>query len=248
MSLNYSKIGHPLAIIKGGKEDKTKIYLNDKEDEKIKSFQKISIKDGVFQQIPDTKRERDVIMICGASGSGKSTWCRNYCVEYKKSYKNRPIYLFSHLDEDKTLDDLGYINRIEVGENLLEEPLTVKDFQDCLILFDDVEIITNKMVKKAVYQLLNECIMTGRHFNISVIMISHAGTGNEVKRILQECQFFVYFPHGQNLTYTLNKYLGIDNKQIKQIKATKSRWASINKNYPQCVITEKHLFMLSTDD
>lgn len=247
MSLNYSKVGHPLAIVKGGKNDKERIYLSDVEDEKIKSFQKLSITDGQFQQIPDTKKERSVGIVIGASGSGKSTWCRNYIIEYRKVYKNNPVYLFSHLDEDKTLDDLKIVKRINISEDLLEDPLTVKDFKDCLVIFDDVEIITNKMVKKSVYQLLDELVMTGRHFNISVIMISHAGVGNDIKRILQECHYLTYFPWGQNIAYTLEKYIGLSKQQIRMIKSTKSRWASIQKNYPQCVITEKHIFMLSTD-
>jgi len=248
MSFNFSKEGFPLAIVKGGKENGSKLYLNDKENEKIKTFTKINLKDGMFQIIPNTKRERDVILIVGASGSGKSTFTRNYVIEYHKTYKDRPIYLFSHLDEDKTLDDLKLIKRIKIGDNLLEDPLTSKDFKDCLVLFDDVEIITQKILKRSVYQLMEEIAKTGRHFNTSLIMISHTGVGNEMRTILNETHMFVYFPFSMNLKYTLEKYLNIDQKQIKQIKATKSRWAVIFKNYPQAVLTEKHAFVLSADD
>jgi hypothetical protein len=247
MTLNFQKEGFPIAIIKGGKENNQKLYLSDKDNEKIKTFEKIQLKDGSFQQIPNTKRERDVGFICGASGSGKSTYCKNYIIEYHKTYKDRPIYLFSHLDEDKVLDDLGIIKRVRLSNQLLEENLTSKDFENCLVLMDDVEIITNKPIKKYVYQLMEEIAMTGRHFNTSLLMISHNAVGNDVKRILNECHFFVYFPWGQNLKYTLEKYIGIDQKQIKQIKSTKSRWAVIFKNYPQCVLTEKHAFVLSSE-
>jgi len=248
MSLNFSKDGFPIAVIKGGKENNQKLFLSDKDNEKIKTFEKIQLKDGVFQQIPNNKRERDVGFICGQSGSGKSTYCKNYIIEYHKIFKDRPIYLFSHLDEDKVLDELGIIKRVRLSNDLLDEKLTSKDFQNCLVLMDDVEIITNKHIKKFVYQLMEEIAMTGRHFNTSLLMISHNAVGNEVRRILNECHFFVYFPWGQNLKYTLEKYIGIDQKQIKQIKTTKSRWAVIFKNYPQCVLTEKHAFVLSADD
>jgi energy-coupling factor transporter ATP-binding protein EcfA2 len=247
MTFNFSKVGYPIATVKGGKYANDKIFLSDTQNDKIKTFDKLELTDGMFQQVPNTKKERDVGMICGASGSGKSTYCKNYIIEYNKAYKNRPVYLLSNLDKDETLDSLKIISRIKIDEQLLKDPLTVKDFKDCLVIFDDVEIIPNKFIKRAVYQLLDEIIMTGRHFNISCLMVSHAGTGNEVKRILQECHFFVYFPWGQNLKYTLEKYLGLDNKQIRQIKATKSRWACVFKNYPQAVLTEKHLFLLSID-
>lgn len=247
MSLNFSKDGYQIAIIKGGKENNQKLYLSDKDNEKIKTFDKIQLKDGVFQQIPNNKRERDVGFVCGASGSGKSTYCKNYIIEYHKIYKDRPIYLFSHLDEDKVLDELGIIKRVRLSNDLLNENLTSKDFENCLVLMDDVEIITNKHIKKYVYQLMEEIAMTGRHFNTSLLMISHNAVGGEVKRILNECHFFVYFPWGQNLKYTLEKYIGIDQKQMKQIKATRSRWAVIFKNYPQAVLTEKHAFVLTSD-
>jgi hypothetical protein len=247
MSLNYSKSGYPIAVIKGGKNTNEKIYLSDQVDEKIKAFQKIAITDGKFQQIPNTKRERDVGLIIGASGSGKSTWCRNFIIEYHKTYKDNPVYLISHLEEDEALDSLGFIKRVKVGENLLEDQLTVKDFSKCLILFDDVEIITNKNVKNAVYQLLDEVVMTGRHFSISVLMITHASSGNELKRILNECHFLVYFPFGCSLKYVLEKYIGLSTNQIREIKATKSRWASVFKNYPQVVVTEHNIWTLASD-
>jgi hypothetical protein len=253
MSLNYVGEGYPIAIIKGTKTKDTKdtkhnkIYLADTENEKIKSYDKIALTEGTFQPIPNTKRERDVGLIIGASGSGKSTYCKNWIIEYHKIHKTNPIYLISHLDSDKTLDDLGYIQRIQLGIELLEDPLTIKDFSKCLIIFDDVEIITDKRVKKVVYQLLDETVMTGRHFNVSCLMVSHSATGLDLKRILNECHTLTYFPWGQNIRYTLEKYIGLDIKQIRQIKATKSRWCTIIKNYPQCAICEKNIFVLSSD-
>ena len=247
------KEGDTLAIVKGGKNNGEKIYLNYNTDEdklkKVKSYQSLTLKDGIFQQLPNTKKERDVGVIVGASGSGKSTYIRKYIVEYKRLYKNRPIYMFSNLSDDETLEGIT-IERVKIGENLLDDPLSVEDFQESLVLFDDIDVISHKLLKEAVYQIMNQILETGRHFKVSCLMTSHLSNGLNMKRILNESHFFVYFPFGatRQTIYTLENYIGVDKKDIKKIKSTKSRWACIHKNYPQVVLTEKHMFMLVNMD
>ena len=96
---NTNNRGKPIARIVGGDDNDKIIYLDDKET-KVKgklnnAFEKVEVMDGVFSVVPDTTRERDCIMITGASGSGKSYWTNNYMKEYKKCYKKNPIYFFS---------------------------------------------------------------------------------------------------------------------------------------------------------
>ena len=99
MSFNIHKKGKPICIIKGGEYDNTKIFLSDdipNKDAKVKkNFENLKIDDGLIQQIPDTKKEREVGMVCGQSGSGKSHYIKNYCKEYKKAYKNDISKLFN---------------------------------------------------------------------------------------------------------------------------------------------------------
>lgn len=256
MSLNISKIGHPLAIIKGGDNNGTKIYISEeipKENKtKLKqpqTFQKLKIDDdGIFQQIPDTKKAREVLMVCGQSGSGKSTYIKKYCLEYKKSYPKNDIYMFSNLKDDETLKDLK-INRIKIDEDLLKEPLTVEDFKDTLVLFDDIDVIREKPLKNAVYQIMNEILETGRHFNVSCIMTVHYPNKPNIRTMLNECHAFIYFPWGaiKSTNYVLENYLGVDKDNLKKIKSTKSRWACVFRNFPQAVLTEKNIFMLADE-
>lgn len=248
MSLNTNKEGHPLAIINGGDYDKTKIYITDKQPSESKfnkSFSKIENKSGVFSIIPNTEKERDVGLVTGASGSGKSTFIKNYCKEYKRTFKNRQIYMFSNLSYDETLKDLK-INRIKIDDSLITDPITVEDFKESLVLFDDIDVIKDKQLKEVVYQIMNEILETGRHYKVSCIMTVHYPTGNNLRRILNECHWFVYFPWGATRAtdYVLKNYLGVDKDIIKKIKATRSRWACIFKNYPQAVVTENNIFML----
>jgi Cdc6-like AAA superfamily ATPase len=111
--LNLNKVGRPLCKIDGGKYDGHIISVSDKfaadtQDEGlIREFKQLTIAlDGKFQQIPDTTKEREILYITGPSGSGKSTYTRKFLEQYKKKHKDRPIYLFSSLPEDESLDKI----------------------------------------------------------------------------------------------------------------------------------------------
>lgn len=251
MSFNINKKGHPVCVIENGEYDGTKVYLSDEMagDKIQKNFEKLEL-DGksTFQVIPDTKKERDVFYIVGQSGSGKSYWLGKFIAEYKKAYPKRDVFVFSNLSEDKSLGK-HKIHRILIGDNLLTEPLTVEDFKDSLVIFDDCDVISNKAYKEAVYQIANEILETGRHHNVSCGFVSHLATGSNLKRILNEAHSFIYFPWGatRNTHYVLENYIGINKDDIKKIKSTKSRWCCIHKNYPQCVVTEKKIWTVASD-
>jgi len=257
MSLNIDKEGFPLAYVKGGVNDKIKIYISNKpiteKDNKLKKeFKSIAITDGIFQQLPDTDNKdnpRDVGVCIGKSGSGKSYYVLNYCKEYKKKYKNNPIYMFSHLTEDKTLDGLD-LKRVVLDEDLISDPYDVTDFENSLVLFDDCDVISDKKIKDAVYNIMNQILETGRHLKVSCIVTNHLATAPNLKRILNECKWYCYFPQGstRSVHYVLEAYLNVDKLMIKKIRATHSRWATITNGYPQACITEKAIFLLNDDE
>jgi len=256
MSLTLQKKnGVPVAVVVGGANDGTKIYLDtaipgtEKGKKLEKGFPSLKIDDGMFRKLVDTSKEREVGVVVGASGSGKSTWVKAYCQEYKKTFKNRDIFMFSNLTEDPTLDSVK-LKRIRIDETLVSDPLRCEDFRDSLVLFDDVDVIASKPLKEAVYGIMNQILETGRHFNTSCIMTSHLCNGPNMKRILNESHFFVYFPWSANrqCKYVLENYIGIDVKVMAKIKSTKSRWCCVFKNYPQCCLCERNIFLLAEED
>lgn len=247
MSFNTVGDGIPFVKVKGGMRDGKIIYLSDKEGG-LKSI-KLSGEEK-FQPIPNTKKERTIHYITGRSGSGKSTYAFNFLKEYKKKYKDNPIYLFSRLGEDSSIDKIEPL-RVNLGENLLEEPIDTQELKNSCCIFDDIDTLNDKDIKKVVENIRDDILETGRHHNITCLITNHLATGNgrDLRRTLNESQYMVFFPQNwdRGLKYLIDNYMGIDKKQFKKIKASKSRWCCFHKDYPNAVILEKEIFIPDVD-
>lgn len=256
MSLNFDDVGRQLAVIEGGSKHRGKTVSictkEEDEDDIKKAFRTLQLGEGQkFQQTPDENTERQIMYITGASGSGKSTYIASYCKQYKKKFPKNEIYVFSALNEDSSLDVIKP-NRLKIDDRMITDPLTVDDFKDTLVIFDDIDVIGDKKLREAVYQVLNAILETGRHTKTSVCISNHLPTaGKDTRRVLNECHCVVYFPHSGSakaLKYLLTEYLGLDKTSMTKIKKLKTRWACIFKNYPSIAMTEKNMWLLADDD
>ena len=258
--LNLNKVGRPLARIDGGKYSGHVVsvsdqFLNSKQkepvDNLIQEFRQLKIaNDSKFLHIPDTTKEREILYITGPSGSGKSTYTRKYLEQYKKKYKSRPIYLFSSLPSDESLDKVGP-KRIMLNEAIHADPIEVKELSESICIFDDIDVISDKKIREAVYDILNQVLEIGRHYKIHCVVTNHLPTnGKDTRRILNEAHTVTYFPHsaGGKIKYMLEEYVGLDRKQIAYMKKQNSRWCTIFKNYPQCYVVEHEIGLLNIHD
>ena len=226
--LNLNKVGRPLARIDGGKYSGRVVSVSDQfasnakegDDGLIKEFRQLKIaNDSKFQHIPDTTKERSIFYITGPSGSGKSTYTRKYLEQYKKKFKNRPVYLFSSLPTDESLDKIKP-KRFKLNEALHEDPIKVAELAESMCIFDDIDVISNKKIREAVYDILNQILEIGRHYKIDCICTNHLPTnGKETRRILNEAHTITYFPHsaGGKIKYLFEEYVGLDKKQMAYI-------------------------------
>jgi hypothetical protein len=155
------------------------------------------------------------------------------------------------LKEDTTLDEIKP-NRIMIDDNLVSCPLMAEEFGNSLVIFDDVDVISNKKHRDAVLAILNEVLETGRHFKTSAILTYHLATnGKDTRRILNECHSVTFFPFSGSMIgkkRLLQDYCGLDKKTLKKIKSTNSRFATYFKNFPPVVMTEKDIWLTSNDD
>ena len=147
MSLNYDKVGRFLAQIEGGKDNSKIVSISTDpkdEDDITRAFTKIKLTgESKFQQVPCVDTERQILYITGASGSGKSTYTANFIKKYKKLKKGSEVYCFSALADDVSLDIINP-KRNTIDETLITEPIPVSDFADSLVVFDDIDVISDK--------------------------------------------------------------------------------------------------------
>lgn len=245
---NLDKIGRPIARIDGGKNDKKIISLSDADESN--GFKNIRLKEGKFSHIPNTDLERDILYITGPSGSGKSWYANTYIKNYKKTYPKNNIYMFSPVVEDESIS--SDIKRVKLDDRMVTDPLKIGELAESLVIFDDIDVIKDKKLREAIYGLLNEVLEVGRHIKVSCIITNHLPTnGKETRRMLNEAHAITYFPAAGSkvqLNRLLEQYIGMDKKDIKKAKQSGSRWVTVFKNYPQFVMTEHEMYLLSTDD
>jgi uridine kinase len=240
-----------VAKIQGGKYNNKIVSLNPKmEDVDKLDFKSLTIPNNCyFQMMPDKTLERQIIYITGVSGSGKSTFTRKFVKEYKKTFKENKVYLFSCLTEDESLDEIKPL-RFRLEEDLVTDPINVAELSSSLIIFDDIDTIANKKIKEAVYQLLNEILQIGRHHKISAIVTNHLPTNfNWTRIILNEAHVVVYFPSfaTNKVKYLLENYVDLEKKDIRRFKRMNSRWVAIFKWAPRIFLSEHEIGMLDVD-
>jgi hypothetical protein len=233
------------------------------EDEKLKELyhealldikqttnNEIFIRDGKLIPLPN----RDVvekIYVSAPSGAGKSTWCGNWMAEYKKMFKDNEMFIFSTINNDKVLDKHDP-TRIELTEELLEDPLAPDEIEESVCVFDDVDTITNPKIRYMVCGLRDFLLEQGRHFNIRMLMTSHLLMNYKAtRRILNEATAVVFFPKSGSTFHIkrfLTTYAGLEKHQIRRILKLPSRWVALYKTYPMYIMYDKGVYLLTNED
>jgi adenosyl cobinamide kinase/adenosyl cobinamide phosphate guanylyltransferase len=246
--LTFEDSGASIATIKG-----TKHIVSLSKDSKHSADELKLEKDETFSPMPDTSKNRGVLFIFGQSGSGKSWYVQLYAQNYKKIYPKNSIYVFSTLDSDKEgLDKIRGLKRIQLNQEFRDdEMIPIEEFKDSLVIFDDVDNISDKLLKKKVWAYMNNMLQIGRHHKISMAITFHvSAAGNDTKMIINEATSITWFGAtvgGRNLKYMLDSYLGLDKEQIKKIKKLNSRWTTVVKTYPKVILSEKDCYILRND-
>jgi hypothetical protein len=215
-----------------------------KETMNKKNKKEFILHDGQLVPHPNPqKTER--LYICGPSDSGKSTYTSFFIKEYKKMFPKKRIIIFSDVGKDEVLDDLKPI-RVTINKELVTEPIEPEELKNSLVLFDDVDSISDKKISRAVLNLRNSMLKRGRHEGVTTICTAHImANGNETKTILNECSAITIFPKsGVNCDYVLKRYCNLNKDQIAKIYTLPSRWVTINKTYPMYVIYQTGAYLL----
>lgn len=133
---------------------------------------------GEFLALEPTNLEkgRDVIMVGGKSGSGKSHTAKNFAIRYHELWPKRVIRLMSFLKEDETIDALKFIERVTPTKLHDDEKATnLKTYENSLTIFDDIEGFQHDDpdTHSLLQQIIDMIATTGRHTSSSLLVASH---------------------------------------------------------------------------
>lgn len=227
-----------------------KIYYDD-DDVEDNLGTDFKIDDGKLLALPKVD-ERSVDYIAGPSGSGKSTYAVSLARAFKKIYPKKDFFVFSRTDvkNDPAFAGLRPI-QVTIDESIVDDPIDITQLSaGCFILFDDCNTLPNEKQKKAIDKLMADIMEVGRKLGIWICITNHLVIPNEKKiarTIMNEMQSLTVFPKSgasQQIRYCLKQYYGLNNKQITKIIELPSRWVTVHKNYPMCVVYDKGVFIL----
>ena len=220
-------------------------YVEQKDEE----VTEIKIEDGeLIPLFTNDEAQIDRFVVYGVSGSGKSTFTGKIVGQYLEDHPNDAFVIFSRVENDKPLDKHNPI-RIQLDDNIIDEPIDDKELENAIVVFDDVETLKNEKVKKAMLALRDDLAECGRHTHTHQVSTMHQlnFTRKETRVVLNEATGLVYFPKSGSLRGITNYFkniIGLDSKEIRKIHRLPSRWIMINRNYPQSIIYDKGVISL----
>ncbi|MFM7987905.1 MAG: hypothetical protein ACKPKO_52190, partial [Candidatus Fonsibacter sp.] len=60
--------------------------------------------------------------------------------------------------------------RIKLDDSLHADPIKVQECKESACIFDDIDVISDKKIREAVYSILNQILEIGRHYQIHCIV------------------------------------------------------------------------------
>ena len=210
---------------------------------------------GEFFALEPTNLEkgRDVIMVGGKSGSGKSHTAKNFAQRYHLLWPKRPIFLISYLRQDDTLDQLKFLKRMDATQDFFNGPPPLDHFNESLTIFDDIEGFQREDpdLHDMLQQTIDMIATTGRHNSSSLLVASHLLTDYKRTRLfLGEAHKFVLFPNGcsmKQMTNLLGMYGGCDTDELRRIRQLPSRWVALCTTFPSLVLYESGCYLLHSE-
>jgi hypothetical protein len=201
-----------------------------------------------FKPVPRVKEdERECVLIVGKSGSGKSTFTRNYAEQYSKMFPDSNIYLFSKVNEDKALDDLDNLIRIKMDRWTLEQHGALEAYSNSLVIFDDIDQMYNEYHKEQIKKFRNSILEEGRKLYIYCVVTTHQFPAKKEKILNIECRAIVLFPkyNKAEINEYLKNQLLLKKRKRDRILDTASRWIMFINETPEYCITEKEIYLIS---
>lgn len=235
------------------------IYYDDDDDAEGDRVTHLSLEDKntTFRSLPYIlPSHRQASYVSGKSGSGKSYYIKDYIQNMHRLYpqsKKQNIYLFTSTAtaaEDtvyKQFRKLAVILLNEVDPAELFE-VSHDQFHDCIVVFDDWEVIENQNVADFVRTLIRALLNYTRKQNVTLLFTTHKHKqGHRTADIIFDCDQFVMFPKFgiDGILKFLETYAHISSKSMKdKIKSLKTRTLVVRNVAPNVLISDTDIFLL----
>jgi len=224
-------LGRPVAIIQEKDSRKPVGFLKCFEDKDIGDELVELPPDLEFKMCPETRDNLvNSIFITGPAGCGKSSICADYLRAFDQLFDVEPQYkIIISADgiDDPAFQDIPHM-RIVVDADFVANTPTLDDLTNLtgckrsVIIYDDIEGITDKHRLRALEGLVESCLTCGRKRGINTLFISHrSANGKQTKMILTELNSCIWFPQlgtSRNLTYMLTHHLSIPEDMRNYLK------------------------------
>jgi hypothetical protein len=194
------------------------------------------------------------VFIAGQSLCGKTYSAMRLAKDYNKIFPKNKVAVISWVEDDASLNKKKVKNfvKINIDENILSDPLTLEEFHDKLVIFDDIDAYPDKNVVESLCRFRNSCINAGRHQQIDTICTrQNLLDAHKTRDILNGVFQIMFFPHSASRYQArqwMERYLFLPKKTIDRILNLPSRWVLINTCHPIYCLHQKGAFMLTNGD
>lgn len=211
-----------------------------------KTFLPLMLRQGTKEEPMPNK-----VFLAGAGLSGKSYLARKLAEDYALQYPDNKIVLISWVENDKNLNEktLGKnFIRLNIDENILADPIDIKDFHDKLIIMDDIEHFENPYIVKELMRVRNSIVNAGRHNNTDLLCCRQVLMDSKNTRdLLNGVPNIIVFPHSSSryqLKNYLLKYMMLDSNTVNKLMNVNSRWLLLSNTMPLYALWENGAMLL----
>jgi hypothetical protein len=203
-------------------------------------------------KLPLPLERHEIIFVTGPPRCGKTYWVNEQVKIYKALYPNLRIFLFTrHTHDDTLTDDMKNYIHVPITDALIDDPFKLEDFQDSLVIFDDIESSEFPKATFKTYALLDDLCKNGGHYNNAIMFLNQeCRMGKKTKALLSSLTSYVIFPKASERYQTenlLREHMGMNKSQIEKIMTLNSRWSVLSRMVPQYVMYEHGIYMLNKD-
>ena len=262
MSLSTNPRGdHPIAIARIACENpdlnNKVVYFN----EDVKKGNDTVFLEGATDTIRilplyDEKEDQiDRFYIFATAGAGKSTVIADILKSYKQMFPDNNIFMYSGKPEsdEKAFKDLD-IEYVDLAD-LKAMPIPAHDqtdYENCVVIFDDVNSIPDKILLEKVVKTRDTLLTVGRSRQITVLSTAHKALESRLSnRVITTATKVIMFKKtiaSENEKF-MSKKLGMSKAHVERILdlLEDNSWVCLSTNNPLYYITSKEIGLLKRE-